>query len=141
MRRLNPRHQRPARGQDIHTLRKPAGSNQITILRHFKTIRRAFHGLVNDPLVDEIGARVVTAGCHDIISVDVAFSCGREVDLDGVVVEITRAFGGGGPDRFEAAVRNVQGAAVWRKGDAVGVVEGVFDDGDGAGRGAEAVRC
>jgi hypothetical protein len=74
-----------------------------------------------------------------IVSIDIPLGRAGEVDLDGVVVEVARAAPRSVADGLEAGVGDVEGFAVGGEDYSIGVVEGVFNDGDLACAGAEAV--
>ena len=92
----------------------------------------------NNPFISQITPPL---GVVDVEGVDVTFSRRSKENIDRVGVKIALAFGRHGAHAFEARVGDIEGLARGGKGDAVRVVEGVFDDRDGAGGGAEAVGC
>ena len=136
MTRLHAHQRRPVRTQHVDSFRQPARRDQVSVFRDLQPIRGALQRLENHSLVGQIASlgRVV-----DVEGVDRAFARRGEEDVDGVVVEVALAFGRHGADALEARVGDVEGLAGGGEGDAVGMIEGVFDDGDGAGGGAKAV--
>lgn len=123
--RLHPDQQLPARAEHINPLPRPR--NHIPIPRHLQSIRRPIGGKIKRPFIGQI-RRVVA----EVEGVNGAFVRGVE---GGALGREERGDGTGDGAR----VGDVDGAGVGGEGDAVGLDEGVVDEGEGAGAGAEAV--
>lgn len=121
---LHPRNQHSIRIQNIHT--RTRTRQDVTVSRDFKAIGHPVLGQPDGAFAGDVRA---------VVDAVVLVHCAGAGLVPGAAWRAILQDGAGD----SACVGDVDVLAVGREGDAVGLLEGVVDDGDGAGGGVEAV--